>query len=285
MILASQILWHRVLIDVADPDAARELQRMYQRAEHQRAPVASVRLTVSGDATNGYRIADGDDMFACVPSPRAVLDEVFARTYRRAFELASLKGWVRFHGAVATVAGRRLAIVGASGAGKTTMAVALLARGHAVETDESFVARHGEVLGVSRRLHVKDGPPGLVAGTTWLPDAPILDARERLRVVDPSDHGFAWQLPVGPVDAIVVVERTGECSGIEPVGAGPVIQGLIAESFPVVEPRAAVVREATNLVRGRATHVLRNGPDGHAPRLLVDLASRRSAAPDAVAAP
>lgn len=270
-----QILWHRVVVEVADPRAAEQLARMHQRAEHDVAPLATVRLTVTGDAGAGYQVFDNGDLLARVGTPRQVLDEVFARAHRRAFELASLKGWVRFHGAVLTVDGSRIAVVGDSGAGKTTLAMAVLAGGGAVETDESFVARDGEVFSVARRFHVKPGTAELVPSAPWLADAPVLDGDPPLQLVDPTEHGLAWRLPVGPVDHVVQVERTSGASRLEPVGASVVVQGLIAESFPVVESRAVVVRQASAVVAGVPTHRLANGPDGVAPELLRSLTLRR----------
>ena len=263
-----------MLVDVPDADAAVQLALMHQRAEHPVAPQATAHLTVTGDAARGYEVFDHGDHLASAATPRAVLDEVFARVHRRAFELASLKGWVRFHGAVVTVDGARMAIVGESGSGKTTLALELLVAGGAVETDESFVARGGQVFSVARRFHAKPGTVELMPAATWLDDAPVLDGDPPLRLIDPTEHGWRWRLPLGPIDHVVLLERTAGPSSIEAIGARAVVQELIVEAFPVTESRASVVRQASDLVRGTVTHRLRNGPDGRAQALLRGLAQR-----------
>lgn len=269
--LTSQVLWHRVIVDVSDGAAATQLARMHQRADHAVAPIATVHIKVTGDGSAGYQVFDGQDLLAEVTSPREVLDEVFARVHRRAFELASLKGWVRFHGAVLRIGNQRLALVGASGSGKTTLALRLLTNGHAIETDESFVARGADVFSVARRLHVKPGTTERFPDTSWASAAPILDGAQPLRTVDPTEHGFGWPITSGPIDHIIVVEPNDGPSALTPVGPSELIQGLIEESFPVTEPRAAVVRQAAALVTGRGTYRLLNGGDGQAAELVARL--------------
>lgn len=269
------MLWHRVVVDVGEADGAvaEQLVRLQQRAHHAVVPLATARLRVVGSVDEGYEVFDGPDRLARVATARAVLDEVFARAHRRAFELASLRGWVRFHGAVLSVGGSRVALVGPSGAGKTTTALALLAGGAAFETDESFVARDGLVFSVARRLHVKPGTAARVPGADWLDEAPILDGDPPLRVVDPTEHGLPWEVVLGPIDHLVVLERVDGPSTIAAIEASTVVQGLIAESFPVTESRATVVRQATALVRARPRHRVGNGPDGRAAALVASLAA------------
>ncbi|CAN5441588.1 hypothetical protein BH10ACT1_BH10ACT1_33950 [soil metagenome] len=263
------------MVDVGGADAAAvdQLVRLRQRAAHEVAPSATANLRVVGSAAEGYEVFDGPDRLARVPTARAVLDEVFARAHRRAFELASLKGWVRFHGAVLSIGASRVAIVGPSGAGKTTLALALLQGGAAFETDESFVARDGSVFSVARRLHVKPGTADHVPTATWIQDAPVLDGDPPLRVIDPTEHGLPWDVALGPIDHLVVLERRAGPSSIGAVAASTVVQGLIAESFPVTESRAAVVRQAAALVRGRPLHRVVNGSDGRAAALVASLAT------------
>lgn len=246
---------------------------MHQSATYEAAPLVTSNFVVAGNATTGYEIFDGPDRFAVATTPRRVLDEVFGRAYRRAFELASLKGWVRFHGAVVTIGGARIAIVGPSRAGKTTLALALLARGHGVETDESFIARGADVMAVARRLHVKPGWVDVVPDATFVNDAPVLDGTPPLRAVDPTEHGFPWRLTDGPIDQVVLLSRTDAVSRMDPVGASAAVQLLIDESFAVTETRSAIVRQAAALVRGRAIRNIVNGSDGNAVSLIERLIS------------
>jgi hypothetical protein len=63
-------------------------------------------------------------------------------------------GWL-LHAAAIEVDGQALVLAGASGAGKTTMTLALVARGHRLLTEEIvWIDAAGTVRGLSRSLHV-----------------------------------------------------------------------------------------------------------------------------------
>ncbi len=100
-------------VEVDDPVAFAQIGLMVQHAHHHLAPEASVDIVVEGTEALGYRVDDHGDRCADVTSLDDLLDVVYMRIYRRAMELASLKGWLRIHGAVVAVGGRRVAVVGA----------------------------------------------------------------------------------------------------------------------------------------------------------------------------
>lgn len=233
-------------------------------AEQELVPTAWARLAVER-AGPGYRILDNGDELTVVPTPRAVLDAVFARIHRRAFELASLAGWLRVHGAVMSIGGCRMALIGPSGAGKTTLALQALAAGHAVEGDESFLCRDGQVVTVPRRFHVKPGASARVpAARAWLADAPVLDGDPPLRLLDPTEAGHPWRLPVAPLDRLVIIERGPGPSHRHPVPTAAALPAIVAQAFPTVEPRATVVRQAAGLLQAGPAQGLAVGDDGAA---------------------
>jgi hypothetical protein len=246
------------------------LELITQRAKHPFLPQARVRITVLGSTRTGMRILDGGDLLATVETPEEVLDSVFTRVYRRASELASLKGWLRVHGAVAGVGGRRVVVIGPSGAGKTTLALGLLDVGAAVEVDESFVTCGPEVVGVARRFHVQPDTADVLGCCPWLDDSPRLGISP-IRAVDPTEHGFAWSLPAGPVEHVVVLRRTDGASSVEEAPFGLVVQEIITQVFPLLEARSVIVRQASQLAKAARCHVLSSGPDRRAARLVMDL--------------
>jgi hypothetical protein len=266
------VQWHDVQVDVEDRAAFDLIGLMVQRAQHHLAPQAQIRIVVLGSADRGYRILDAGDLYASVETPEAVLDQVSMRIYRRAMELASLKGWLRVHGAVAGLGERRVAVIGAAAAGKTTLSVGLLCEGTNVEVDESFLARDGQVVGVARRLHVKPGTLALMPAASWLEDAPALGPLP-VRVVDPTEHGFAWELPIGPVHELIVLRRTDGPSHVEPIVPSLVVQEVLDQVFPVLESRRDMVRQASLLAASARCHLLHAGPDGAAPGLVKILVS------------
>jgi len=261
-----QVLWHEVHIDVDDEVAAAQVALLEQHAHHTESAVARIALSVRSTDV-GYQILDNGDLCATASSPEEMLDVLFGRVYRRATELASLKGWVRIHGAVADVGARRVVVVGAGYAGKTTLSVGLLAEGCRVEVDESFVTRDGNVFGVARRLHVKPGTLELLPTAGWLSDAPVFGELP-MRAVDPTEHGFDWDIGSGPIDALFVLRRTDEPSWVRDETATQAVQNLMTQVFPVVESRQTIVRQLSSLAASVPCHALFAGPDGKAPSLV-----------------
>jgi hypothetical protein len=254
-------------VDIEDGLAFQQVGLIAQRARYSVPPEADVRLTVRGSAALGYEVRDAGDVCARAGSVDDILDIAFGRVYRRAAELASLKGWLRVHGALASVNGHRFAVIGAGSTGKSTLAVGMLCEGANVEVDESFVTQDGRALGVARRFHVKPGTAAVVTSATWLADAPTF-GDPAIRAVDPTEHGFAWDLPVGPVDEVILLRRTDGPSRLEPASATEAVREVISQTFPLFEKRGSIVRQATNLVARCRCHALHAGPDGNAPVLL-----------------
>lgn len=264
------MLWHDVQVDVDDAsDEVREhLRCLVQRADQELHASASASLVVAR-TPGGHRVLDGGDLLVEARTPRQVLDATFARVHRRAFELAALAGWVRVHGAVVRVDGARLAVIGAAGAGKTTLALQVLASGGAVEGDESFVVRSGVVVAVPRRFHVKPGTAALVpAANDWIRRAPTLGGDPPLQLVDPTDEGLPWHLPVAPLDHVVLVVRGAGPSVLERASGERAVPLVLEQTFPTVERMATVVGEVAGLLRGVGVHRLHIGDDGRAIELL-----------------
>jgi HPr kinase/phosphorylase len=265
-----QVLWHDVRVETDDPEASVVINLVAQRASHRLAAQAQVHLTVLRTGEASYRVMDNGDLYSVVASPDQLFAVVFQRVYHRALELGSLKGWLHVHGAVAGFGGHRVALVGPSSAGKSTLAIGLLCEGANVEVDESFFTRDGEVVGVARRFHVKPGTLTLLNSVQWLMDAPVLSSPSS-RAVDPTEHGYAWDLPVGPLHDIVLLRRTDGPSRLEPAPTSLGVQEVIGQVLPFLEPRRAIVRQSSLLVASARCHVLHAGPDRQAPALVRSL--------------
>jgi hypothetical protein len=249
-------LWHHVRIELPDETTERAVHLVGQHAVHPFEPRAEIELAVRR-RDGRYVLFDRGDQVTELDSSRQVLDAVFQRVHRRAFELASLLGWARFHGAVARIGSTRLVLAGPSGSGKTTLAAALVTSGGVVEGDESFLAREGHVLAVARRWHVRPATMELLPEAAWLGHAPVLDAVPPLRLVDPTEHGFEWTLQDGRVDAVVVLfPAEPRQAAVEHLDGAGVVSTLLDQSFPVTESRAAVVRQAAALALQSRGHAL-----------------------------
>ncbi|MGH9028901.1 MAG: hypothetical protein ACRDV4_04725, partial [Acidimicrobiales bacterium] len=268
-----QVLWHGVRLKTDDPTVFRLFGLIDQRARHSTEALAETHITALGSPEGGFRIFDRADFLQGTATPEEVLDCVFTRVYRRAAELASLRGWLRVHGAVVGLEHHRVVVIGPASAGKTTLVLGLLAEGAAAEVDESFVARRNEVVGVARRFHVQPGSVEILERCPWLRDAPALGP-DPVRFVDPTEHGFEWEIPIGPVEHVVVLRRTDGPSRLEPAPTSAVVQEVISQAFPVLEPRRAIVRQASALATSAGCHLLHAGPDLKAPAMLMSLVRR-----------
>ena len=154
------------------------------------------------------------------------------------------------HGATVCVGGRRLLIAASKGAGKSTLALHLLLRGHAVEGDEHLVVRPADVIVRPRTLRLKQGTLNLVGG---LPDAvwhaPFVEDWEGspVRAVSPAVAGREWQIRAGALDGIVFLEANhGGRSAAKPLNAEEAFRRLMSH---VLMPSQGIAAAAARLRR------------------------------------
>lgn len=267
--LRSRLLWHEVVITTSSQAVTDALAYMTQGAEHSFSARRTMTYDVA-DAPDGFAISEEGDALAAVPDARAVLDQVYRRVHQRAFELGSLLGWVRVHGALATIGDRRVLAVGPSGVGKTTLSLRLLFSGTPVHGDESVMLQNGRAVAVARPFHLKPGIVSLVPEVSGLFDAlPSLDGDPVIRAFDPSLAGFTWTIDDAPVDDVVVLERSADGrSTLEPVRATEAMPFIVEEVFRNQEPTRAVLAEVAAVLRSAACWRLRLGDPAEAARSL-----------------
>jgi hypothetical protein len=180
--------------DVPDAALAHALVRNYPPAEHAEL---SYELTATELRRNGelLRLDDPRDLVALFEM------DLYEQVGTRA-----APGWL-LHAAAFEVAGRALVLCGASGAGKTTLSLALAARGLRLLTEEMvWIDKTANVRGLPRPIHVPEHSPQrarIPASWATLPYA--IRGRDGLRhnhtlVVPPRE---AFVLDALPLRAIV----------------------------------------------------------------------------------
>jgi hypothetical protein len=202
----------------------------------------------------GFQVDEEGDRLAEVATVDDARDAVYVRAHRRAFELASLAGWIRLHGALIDVAGARVLLVGPSGSGKSTLAARMLVDGDAVQGDESVLMRRGEVVAVPRPLHIEPATAVLVPEiAAMLADVPCVSG---IAIVDPGRLGFTWELRQAPLDHAIVLDRNSGPQGCVPIPQTEMVASLVPEAFRVTETKSALLRELSGGVAGVRCHRL-----------------------------
>jgi hypothetical protein len=196
---------------------------------------------------SGYLVLEEGDLLAHATSIEAARDEIYVRMHRRAFEFASLAGWVRVHCVTADIEGARLLIAGSSGVGKTTLALRMLADGFDVQGDESAVIRRGASLAVARPFQVKEGSRELIPELVDLFDR--LPQVHDVRVLDPTLLRTPWRLIEAPIAHIVVLQRSDGVVSCERAAPVDILEVLIRDSFVVTESKSALVESLSAAAR------------------------------------
>lgn len=122
------------------------------------------------------------------------------------------RGVLPLHCTLVSISGRAIGFLGQSGAGKSTIAAHLQARGHQILVDDVCVAVPGE----SRRLVVEPGHGYL---RLW-EDASAALGQEVGQPLDPATTKFEHRIPVANRERIVVSALMELCEG-NPVGIRP----------------------------------------------------------------
>ncbi len=244
--ITTQVLSSQVEIAFEDPRLGETLSYLVHGAKQDLPVRKQQRYEIRGRSP--YEVFEEGDWLAHVDSPEDVLYVVYSRIHGRAIERFTLSGWVVYHAAVAEIAGRRMLLLGHSGAGKTTLSARLLYAGHRVEGDELALERSSQVVAVPRSLHLK---PGIEDNVPELFDAlPTLPHMNvgAIRALDPSRLGFEWNITVGPIDDLIwIAPNHGGETLLQEKEPFHAIRRLVNAAPGWGEPRHLVVASATRL--------------------------------------
>ena len=189
---------------------SRELMDLFssvtQRAE-QNVPVLE-RCAATVDWTGDeFRIDIGgvaDDFELSVTSALVTL---YHRLHSRA--IAALPDHIRIYAASGIHAGSAFLIIGPEGAGKTTLAVALMLEGVEVTGDWLVLLRDGEALAFPRKFHAREDSLSLLPGLELLDRfAGRIGNPQDGRIVglDPLEFGKPWKIAPAAVSTIFYIE-------------------------------------------------------------------------------
>lgn len=248
-------LRHEYRLVCPDADVANDLAFMETKPEIVGAALEVVSIPV---------FADGDFLRMTLPNGALVegaashlMSALHAIVYREAFE--AIPGAALIHCVTAVHSERpdaRILIVGAPGAGKTTLTLRLLSDGYAIEGDEHFVLGSEISIARPRTLRVKAGSlalaPKLAAAIEASPRISF-SGGALLYSVSPAISGLPWRIAPGEVESVVFLEANhGGLSRIKPIGGDEALRRLLCEtSFPQNGVGPAAARLRTMLVKAR----------------------------------
>ncbi|MBX3469395.1 MAG: hypothetical protein KF878_21180 [Planctomycetes bacterium] len=257
------------LVECRVPELRATVRGLALGFDHVMAPGAPP-FVVDRDAAGDLVLTRGGARLHAGPDPGRLLANLEVALDAEAPRL--LAGRCAFHAAAAAGPEGAVLVAGASWAGKSTLATALVARGLAYLTDDTaLVDDEGRVLPFPRRI-------GLRPGTLALVEAPP-DRFERVGY-DLDDHPpIEYLVPLATADAptpvrvLAFLERAGAALACRDLSAAEATARLVAHALQRDDP-ARDLRRASRVVAGAPARLLvtGGGPGELARALLARLA-------------
>jgi hypothetical protein len=224
----------------AEPVAARLDARLPRaRQDH---PVSRRHRLAVVPAPAGYRVLVDGREAAVQPAPGPAADAAYAHAH--ALGVAALPDHVPVHAACASRGGRRLLVVGAPGAGKSTLMARLLFEDFAVHGDDLVLVRGGRALPFPRRLGLRAPTLDLVPAVRRFAPSP-----PGAFYLDPAEAGFPWRITAAPVAAVVFLEPNhGGATRLAPCPAHRMAERVMTHSRPPAAGPRSWIEEVCGLL-------------------------------------
>lgn len=219
-------------------------------------------LTLPGPGGGGTLAVSGERLLVHQRTPWQAL--VGSLAVSRLFRLQ--RDLLFLHAGSVGIGGRGVLLVGPKGAGKTTVSLALAARGHAFLGDEIAGIRLGsmELVPIRRSLAVRDGPRAAAVGDALdreaAPYVPFPDGTSRRRAF--AGQLFPEAAEALPLRRLVFLQGKGPAAQLQPMPAGRELLGLLTPLGASVWGRSPVhvMRDLLRLVSTVPAVALTLGP-------------------------
>lgn len=227
------------------------------------SPVSGWRLlTLPTTGASGGLLVSGDRLLVHRTTPWQAL--VGSVAMSRVFRLQ--RNLLFLHAGSVGIGGHGVLLIGPKGAGKTTLSLALAARGHAFLGDEIAGVRLDtmELVPVRRSLAVRDGPQAAAVGAALereeAPYEPFPDGTRRRRAF--AGQLFPESAEALPLRRLVFLRSIGPAARLEPAPAGRELLGRLTPLGASMwgRPPVHAVRDLLRLVGAVPAVMLDVGP-------------------------
>lgn len=211
-----------------------------------------VAIAIEGSRDH-YWITEDGALIGEVGTAKAVVEALHVHLFRRSIEERPQTALL--HAACLRRGDRRLLVVGSKGAGKTTLALRLIAAGYDIEGDEHVFIEDSIVIARPRGCRVKAAALPLLGEMTKVVAQAPSYTDEKLGTifnVDPRMLGGTWRIDRGRADAVIVLQPNhGGLSSIRSLPPMAVVQSLMPEAGLRETGRGAAIAAIAAMV-GRA---------------------------------
>lgn len=182
-----EVLGVRVGVTSEDRDAIPLIDRSFDALRRPLGPAPTMSVALRRAAGEGWVVVDPEGAVIPVPAGGAGALALLHQLVVAVMAGLQQRGLLAVHAAAVARGGRAVVLSGPGGTGKTTLALALAARGFEILSDELAVLDPAGrlVFPYRRNVHVRPGTPELVDGMEHLASRP----REQL------GGGIAWAIP------------------------------------------------------------------------------------------
>lgn len=242
------------------PDFIARLAYVAQRAE-QTFPLEERYVVDVMWTGEEYRISDASGEARLELSAKTTLEVLYERMHRHALGL--LRDHIRIHAASGMTSQAIFLIVGPKRAGKTTLALRLIAEGYDVTGDEMVMLRDGEAVAFPRKFYVREGSLDLLPNVNALrASSPFVSnpMEGRLIAVDPTCFGRPWRISAAPIAAILFIEPNhGARTTIVPCRKVDMVRRVLPECSPPASGRPDWIADLCRAVDNAETVIIRLG--------------------------
>jgi hypothetical protein len=262
-----------------DSPAVRDALDFYAVTAEQQVPIdyrEDLTLTWTGDA---FRLASGGAAEDFEIDLNTILESLHQRIQDRAVSalgdhgfIAAACGW---HGA------EHFLLLGAAGAGKTSLATRLMLDGFDLSGDAWVLLRDGQATAWPRQFQITEESVALLPHLAKIEQLRAIAAQPRAgyRVrLDPQHLGRPWRIRPAPVCAIFDLEPNfGARSTIRPCGKVDMVRRVMARSLAPAVQHDTWLAGLCAVVERAATYVVELGDLDSAAAAIADRLSRAGA--------